>query len=107
MSNYLDECLTLIDDIDAYRKTSPTKAGAAYMVGFKISAAHHDITDLGEREFRKFLQDRGSAITRRTGDGHIIPFQDDIDFSAIDQVIDEVYNRLQHELVSGPPTLPT
>ena len=102
MTIYRDECETLVDIIDSYRNTKNFDTKITYLTGFSIFSMSKEITDIGERDLRKFLATKGQTITEETGDGSIFSFNPSPNFELIKEILDEVYDLLQFELTAAP-----
>lgn len=73
-------------------------------VGACINELSRDILDVGEKEFQEFLCEKGWLILDEIGD-EFCGYNKTPDIDLINHTIDEVYSRLEIELVSGPPDI--
>jgi hypothetical protein len=101
MSAYIEDICDVINLIESSRDELVNNRATALRVGTNIALSAQGISCVGEKALREFLYNKGKAIVREVGDDDFYTTNHAPDFHLIKRIIDEVYDRLKLELVSG------
>jgi len=102
MSAYVEDIKDLMDLIGDRRDAALVDRTDALCVGTNIKLSAQAILCVGEKKFRDFLYNKGQEIIIEVGDDEFFTTNPDPDFKLIERIINEVYDRLEFELTSGP-----